>query len=59
VQFSDTLASSFTDVVRPFSTEFVAAQSGLATNQTFTDDFTLTGGAPAQGQRYHRIKIVQ
>lgn len=62
VQFCDSqgvgLHNSFTDIVRPFSVELVAAPIGVATNQSFTDDFTLTGGAPAQGQRWYRIKIV-
>jgi hypothetical protein len=49
----------FTDVVRPLTTELDAAPIGVASTQSFTDDFTQTGGAPPGGQRYFRIKTVQ
>jgi len=62
VQYSDTtsngLNATFTDIVRPLTTELDAAPAGTASTQTFTDDFTLTG-APAAGSRFYRIKIVQ
>lgn len=49
----------FTDIVRPLATELDASPIGTAATQTFTDDFTLTGGAPGIGNRFYRIKVVQ
>ena len=62
VQFSDGGMASdgeFTDIVRPLATEMDASPVGVTSTQTFTDNFELTGGAPADGQRYFRIKVVQ
>ncbi len=56
VQFSDSLNGAFTDITRAISVEMDSAATGSPSTQTFTDDFTLTGGAPAQGARYYRIK---
>ena len=49
----------FTDIVRPAESEIDPAPAGTPSSQTFADDFTLTGGPPAQGARYFRVKIVQ
>jgi len=63
VQFSNGTNNGFngvfTDIIRPLTTELDAASVGASSTQTFTDDFTLTGGSPASGQRYFRIKTVQ
>jgi len=64
VQYSDGTANAgfnvgFTDVTRPLASEMDAAPAGAASTQTFTDDFTLTGGKPSGGLRFYRIKIVQ
>jgi hypothetical protein len=32
---------------------------GTPSTMRFTDDFTLTGGAPASGTRYYRIQVVK
>jgi len=63
VQFSDGgpnigFHRGFTDIVRPLAMEMDASAGGATSTQTFTDDFTLTGGAPAEGQRFFRIKVV-
>ncbi len=50
--------ASFTDIVRPLTNEMDASPWGTASTQSFTDDFTLTGGPPANGARYYRIRIV-
>ncbi len=49
----------FTDIVRPLLIEMDASPVGTPSTQTFTDDYTLTGGPPAGGQRYYRIKVTQ
>lgn len=64
VQYSDgntngLLSGSFTDIARGLTAEMDSAPAGTPSTQTFTDDFTLTGGAPAKGQRYFRIKVIQ
>lgn len=63
VQFSNGgsngLGNAFAEIVRPLATELDAAPASTGSTQTFTDDFTLTGGAPVSGQRYYRIKVVQ
>lgn len=50
---------SFTDIVRPLSTELGPGADGAPGTMSFTDDFTLTGGAPPAGARYYRVKAVQ
>jgi hypothetical protein len=59
VSFTDVISAPFTDVVRPASLEINSATIGTSTTQSFTDNFTLTGGAPANGRRFYRIRIVQ
>ena len=59
VQYSNGLNNTFTDIVRPLATEMDASPVGTASTQTFTDDFTLTGGRPVDGVRFFRIKVVQ
>ncbi|MGC3960011.1 MAG: Ig-like domain-containing protein [Verrucomicrobiota bacterium] len=59
VQYSNGLNGMFTDVVRPLVIEMDAAPAGAASTQTFVDDFSQTGGAPASSQRFYRIKIVE
>ena len=51
------VSGPFTDIVRPLTNEMDLSQWGAASTQSFTDDFTLTGGPPEQGGRYYRIKI--
>jgi hypothetical protein len=31
---------------------------GIMSTQRFTDDFTLTGGAPTNQSRYYRVRVV-
>ena len=50
---------AFASVLRPVNEEMNPAPVGDATTQAFTDDFTLTGGAPASGARYYRIEVVR
>lgn len=59
VQYSDGLNKPFTDIIRPLATEMDSAPTGAASTQTFTDDFTLTGGMPVGGIIFYRIKVVQ
>lgn len=49
----------FTDLVRPQAVEVDAAPYGTASTQTFVDDFTQTGGAPPNDDRFYRLKVVQ
>jgi hypothetical protein len=46
------------DLVRPLAQEIDSSAYGSASTQAFTDDFTLTGGAPTNGVRFYRIKVV-
>ena len=46
------------DLVRPLSEEIDSSSYGSASTQSFIDDFTLTGGAPTNGARFYRIKVV-
>lgn len=48
----------FTDLVRAVTLEMDPATVGAASTQTFTDDFTLTGGPPPNGARYYRVQVV-
>jgi len=50
--------STFTDIVRPLTVEMEAAPAGAAATQSFTDDGALTGGLPAGGSRFYRVKVV-
>jgi hypothetical protein len=53
------LNGGFTDIIRPANAEIDPAPNGMASTQTFIDDFTQTGGPPTNHARYYRIKIVQ
>ncbi|MBI3879372.1 MAG: M36 family metallopeptidase, partial [Verrucomicrobia bacterium] len=64
VQFSDGDAGGgfngvFTDVVRSAAGEIDPAAVGASSTMQFDDNFILTGGAPAQGRRYYRIKVMR
>jgi 3',5'-cyclic AMP phosphodiesterase CpdA len=48
----------FTDLVQSSVVEINLAAEGTAATQSFTDNFTLTGGAPANGVRYFRVRVV-
>ncbi len=50
---------TYTDIVRALTNEMDLSPYGAASTQSFTDDFTLTGGAPPGGSRYYRIRLVQ
>jgi hypothetical protein len=50
---------TFTDIPMPLDVEMNASPAGTATTQSFTDDFTLTGGPPVNRTRYYRITVVQ
>ena len=58
IQFCDTLTGPFTDVVRPITDELDAAAPGSPSSQSFTDDFIVTGGVPASGARFYRVKVI-
>jgi hypothetical protein len=49
----------FTDLVRVVEAEMDPAPVGTVSTMSFTDDFTLTGGAPPQGRRYFRVGVVK
>ncbi|MBI3880418.1 MAG: metallophosphoesterase, partial [Verrucomicrobia bacterium] len=49
----------FTPLVRPLAQEMDAAPAGSASTQSFTDDYSLTGGAPVAGRRYYRVQLVR
>jgi hypothetical protein len=59
VGYSDSIGGSFTPIVRSIANEMNPASLGVQTTQSFTDDFTLTGGPPAKGARFYRISVVQ
>ena len=48
---------AFTDVVRPLADEMDPSPYGAASTQSFTDDFTLTGGSPTNHSRYYRVRV--
>ena len=52
-------SGTFTDLLRPVAAEMNPAPAGVAQEMTFTDDFTLTGGAPANGARYFQIQTTR
>lgn len=64
VQFSNgdsgggILPGAFTDLVRPITDEMDANPAGVPSTQSFTDDFTQTGGLPPHGARYYRVRVV-
>ncbi|MEK7782049.1 MAG: metallophosphoesterase family protein [Verrucomicrobiota bacterium] len=49
---------AFTDLVQSPVAEINLAPEGAATMQSFTDNFTLTGGIPTNGARYFRVRVV-
>lgn len=49
---------AFTDLVQSPVAEINLAPEGTAATQSFTDNFTLTGGAPVNGTRYFRVRVV-
>ncbi|NOS72790.1 MAG: cadherin-like domain-containing protein [Verrucomicrobia bacterium] len=56
---SDALPNGdFIELLRPVSEEMNPATIGTLTNQTFTDDFALTG-VPTNGARYYRLQVTQ
>ncbi|MEY4385530.1 MAG: hypothetical protein RLY20_813 [Verrucomicrobiota bacterium] len=64
IQFSDGDASgsftgAFTSVLRAATDEMDSNPAGTAGTMGFTDDFTLTGGAPSSGTRYYRVEAVR
>jgi hypothetical protein len=48
----------FTPVIRPVTEEMDPNPIGSPGTLSFLDDFTLTGGPPAQGARYYRLQVV-
>jgi hypothetical protein len=59
VSFSDVITGPFIDVIRPVALELNASPVGTAATSSFTDDFTLTGGAPGDERRFYRLRVVQ
>ena len=50
---------TYTDIVRALTNEMDLGPYGTVSTQSFTDDLTLTGGAPPGGARYYRVRLVQ
>jgi len=48
----------FTSLPRQVTEEMSADPVGSPGTMSFIDDFTLTGGAPAHGNRYYRIQVL-
>lgn len=48
---------TFTDIVRPLTDEMDPSSYGATSTQSFTDDFTLTGGSPTNHSRYYRVRV--
>jgi len=64
VQFLNGRATSgvlgvFNDIVRPLTNEMAPGPYGAAFTQSFTDDFTLSGGSPSNHSRYYRIRVMR
>jgi hypothetical protein len=63
VQYGDGASSgfdgNFTGLVRPVTVEMDPNPNGAASTQSFIDDYSLTGGAPATGRRFYRVKVVE
>ncbi|MBU0676727.1 MAG: hypothetical protein KJ626_01300 [Verrucomicrobia bacterium] len=57
VQYKDNLIDTANFIEATKRTETGVAP-GIGSTETFTDDFTLTGGAPANGARNYRIQLV-
>ncbi len=52
------LSGTFAEAIRPVTMEMNPAAIGVVTNQSFTDDFGLTGPA-TNGARYYRVQVVR
>ena len=50
---------AFAPLVRPVTEEMDPNPIGSPGTMSFTDDLTLTGGAPAHGSRYYRVQVVR
>jgi hypothetical protein len=48
---------AFNEAERPLTNEMDFSPYGVDSTQTFTEDFTLTGGSPTNHSRYYRIKV--
>jgi hypothetical protein len=62
IEFSSTDGNGdwlFEQVVRSLEDEMNPLPFGVPSLQSFTDDFTLTGGWPTNGARYYRVRVVQ
>jgi hypothetical protein len=59
VSYADDLRAPFTNLVRPVAHVMNPAPVGVATTSTFTDDLSLTGGAPSGGKRFYRVQVIQ
>ncbi len=51
--------ASFFDVTRSLSVETDPGAQGSPSSMSFTDDYTLTGGAPTNSSRYYRVRVTQ
>jgi hypothetical protein len=49
---------AFTDLVQTAAAETNPAPAGAAAPQSYTDDFTVTGGTPGNGVRFFRVRVV-
>ncbi len=63
IEFSDSATNgsftgAFTSLPRPAAAEMDPNPIGTPGTMSFTDDFTLTGGTPARGTRFYRVRIV-
>jgi hypothetical protein len=52
------VSGAFSEIVRSVTQEMNPAAVGVATNQSYTDDFSATGPA-TNGARYFRVEVVQ
>jgi lysophospholipase L1-like esterase len=61
VQCSDGVGRNtpFRDILRSAAEEIDPSPPAAASTRGFTDDFTLTGGAPLKGVRCYRIEVVR
>lgn len=58
VQYSDNYLESFQDIERTVGEEMAPGFLGETTHQSFTDDFQHPGGAPTNGNRFYRVRII-
>jgi hypothetical protein len=59
VEFSDALEQGFTGVVRSLKEEMADGLVGAEGTNSFTDDFTQTGGKPVSGRRFYRVRVAE